>query len=744
MRHSEEPMRHLLDEAMTLHRRGQLDDAEKRYRTLLASEPDDPDVLHLLGVTLCQKGHRHEALASIDRAIGRKPDLAAFHAARGEILRELGRLDEAVDALEEALRLNPSLAVAHNNLGLVHLNAGRPDAALASFDESIRLRQGFTTAAVNRGEALQALERWGEAAECYREILAVDPDNAWVHTYLGHVLVEIGDIDRLDEAVDHCRRAVELDPASGRAHTNLGNVYAELGRLDEALVSYRRAVELDASLSFPWNNIGRLEQQFGRFEVAHDAFRRALELEPRSALFRANYAAFLRTRHRESDSLEQYEIALECDPSRAEVHQGLGETLLILDRRDEARASLEKAIQLRRMPAALIGLGRIFAEDGDFERSNALAREVLARMPKSPEAHFLLASNLRDKLPDADLEVMIGLLDREQFGDEGLASLNFGVATVLDARGRYDEAARYFASANARQSAVLARAGDVPNLSKNAEIVAEVIACFDTSFLQTVQGWGSPSRKPIFVVGMPRSGTTLVEQVLASHPDVHGAGERNDVHRLVGDMSAPSHLPRDIVKALIAMGRPSFRELADRHIDRLSELGGDAHHVVDKMPSNYLHLGLIAALWPGATVVVCRRDPRDVALSCWSNYFGALNWANDLSVIASQIREHDRLIAHWKSVLTTPLIEVDYENFVRDFATEARRLVERIDLRWDPACLNFHSLKRPVRTASLTQVRKPVYTKSVGRWRHYREALAPYFAVLAEGSPKAPEIIPHP
>ncbi len=724
-------MENLLAAALSDHRSNRLDSAEAAYRSLLRAEPDHADAHHLLGVVLCQLGRADEALRSVDRAIERRPDLAAYRAARGEILRELGRLDEAAVALVEALELDPTLATAHNNLGLIRLRAGRAEAAVASFDEALRLRPGLTIALFNRAEALQKLERWEKAAATYRRVLESDPDNPWAHAYLGHVLFEWGDVDRLDEAEAHCRRAVELAPDSYQVQTNLGNIHAAKGDFETAIASFRKAIALEPAQALPWNNIGRAEQQLGRLDAAAEAYEKALALEPQSVRARTNHADLLAERGRELEAITHYRIALENDPLYAQAHNGLGGAFRSLERRDEARAAYEEAIRVRPgFPPPRLNLSRLFAENGDFDRSNEQVRAIIERYPRAPDAYFLLASNLRGKLPDTDLEAMIGLLDHEHFDDAARAAVAFGIAHALDGRKRYDEAARYLEIGNACQAAALARRGDVRDPRHNAEILAGIIAEFDADFFRAVHGRGSPSRLPIFIVGMPRSGTTLTEQILASHSRVVGAGELPDIQRLIGRLAAPSATPAGVVYSLLGMEPAPFHDLAQHHIDRLAALGKNAEHVVDKMPSNYLHLGLIAALWPEAQIIVCRRDPRDIAMSCWSNYFGAINWANDFGAIAEQIIEHDRLMAHWKAVLPRPPIEVAYEELVADFEPQTRRLIEALGLSWDPACLDFHTLKRPIRTASLSQVRKPLYSQSSGRWRNYQATLIPFLEAL--------------
>jgi len=721
-----------LENAIAHHRSGRLDAAEWSYRTWLDAEPDHPDALNLLGVVLCQKGRMIEALEWIERAIGRRPDRAAYHGNRGEVLRELGRDDEAAIALENALTLDPGLATAHNNLGLIHLHNGRVDQALASFGEAVRLRPDFAIAHVNRGDAFETLGRLDEAAAAYRRALEIDPENAWVHAYLGHVLVELGGIDRLDEALEHCRRACALAPGLAQAQTNLGNVLAAMWRHEEALDAYRRAVALDPTLAIPWNNIGRAEQHLGRFDAASAAYENALARDPRAARVHANLASLLAEQDRLDAAVARYRIALQCDPNYAESHDGLALVLVALGRRGEARAAIEEAIRLNpRLVSPQINLARHLAEDGDFERSNAHARIALALHPQSADAYFLLAMNLRDRLPDAELQAMTALLNRKYLSDEALGALGFSIAAVLDARGLYEEAVAILEVANARQAAARARRGETFDRDRSARDVSEAIASFTPEVFSALRGLGSPSRRPIFVVGMPRSGTSLVEQILASHPRIFGAGELLDVPRLARELAGASERPSALVRTLLALGPASIRALADRYLGRFDEFDRSAEHVVDKLPGNYINIGLIAVLWPEARVIVCRRDPRDIAFSCWATYFKELRWANDLRHIAAQIIDHDRLIAHWKTVLPSPMIEVCYEALVADFEPQTRRLIAALGLPWDPACLDFHRLNRPVRTASLEQVRQPIYSRSVGRWKNYQAALAPVFETLA-------------
>jgi hypothetical protein len=240
----------------------------------------------------------------------------------------------------------------------------------------------------------------------------------------------------------------------------------------------------------------------------------------------------------------------------------------------------------------------------------------------------------------------------------------------------------------------------------------------------------------VFVFGMPRSGTTLVEQVLASHTRVHGAGElrlARQIFDAIGGVVGRNDGP---LRSLSALDAKAVRELGRRHQASLHEIirqtfpGSTPDRIVDKMPDNYLYLGLLAIVFPRATWIHVRRDPRDVALSCWMTNFRTIRWANHPDHLANRIREHERVTTHWRDVLPLPVHEVIYEHLVDDFEHEARRLVTACGLAWEPACLRFHQTSRPIRTASVTQVRQPLYRRAMARWRQYETALSDLFGRL--------------
>jgi hypothetical protein len=244
---------------------------------------------------------------------------------------------------------------------------------------------------------------------------------------------------------------------------------------------------------------------------------------------------------------------------------------------------------------------------------------------------------------------------------------------------------------------------------------------------------GAATRRPVFIVGLPRSGTTLVEQILASHPRVHAGGELSFACQSFAAIPAALGRSGDPLACLADLDAPAVRRLAERHLARLDALDeGRADRVTDKDAENDRYLGLLAVLFPNAHFIHCRRDLRDVAVSCWMTHFRWLEWVHDQRSIAARFRRYARLMGHWRRVLPVALHEVDYEEIVADLEGTARKLVAACGLDWDPACLEFHRTRRPVRTASASQVRTPLYSTSVGRWRHYQEEMAELFAACEE------------
>jgi hypothetical protein len=381
---------------------------------------------------------------------------------------------------------------------------------------------------------------------------------------------------------------------------------------------------------------------------------------------------------------------------------------------------------------AHVNLGGIHEKLGDFAAAESSFRAGISDETSRSPALVRLALLLRGKLPDADVELIGERLAASGQTDSTRVNLLFGLTSVWDGRRDYPRAADCAREANALAGAQLGRRNRSYQPDDHERLVSSLIGSLDRAFLARLSRAGLATKRPVFIVGLPRSGTTLIEQILASHPLVYGAGElalaRTDFEAIPGLLGRDHEPP---VACIGEINEDVVERLADRHDRLLEEIdGGSAARIVDKMPDNYIHLGLISALFPGATFIYCRRDFRDVAVSCWLTGFNSIRWTNATEHIASRFQQHVRLMNHWRSVLTGPIHLVDYETTVADLEATARRLVTACGLDWNANCLEFHRTRRVVRTASFAQVRQPVYPSSVGRWKNYQNELADLFAAL--------------
>ncbi len=683
-----------LQSALAAHQRGELEQAAEVYRRLLADNPAHADALHLLGVVALQQGDPGRAVELIRRAIAINSGVAMFHANLAEAYRALGHLDGAADCCRTALRLEPGCSEAANTLGLVLLAQGQTEEAVVQFQTALRLRPSSALACNNLGEALRRQGDRAQAAVCFR-------------------------------------RALQLDPGLAEAHNNLGNVLRALGRLAEARACYAEAFRLRPDAAQTCCNMGQALQQEGKPAEAVAWYEQAVRLAPDAAHFRYHLGTAFEEMGDLARAAEHYEAAVRLDPQDARSHNALGWVRHDSERTAEALHHYQTALRLRPgLVGALCNLGLLHLEEGDFAAAEEAYREALRQRPRHAAAYVRLAALLRDRLPAADEAAMRRLLDDPQVGPAGREHLHFGLAYVCDARKNYAEAAEHLRQANAFALLEQRRRGRTYDPAAHASFVAGLRAAFTPAFFEQVRGLGLDTPRPVFVVGLPRSGTTLTEQILAAHPQVFGAGEQHFGRLDFEVLAAPPATDADRFAALGHLDRTAVEQIARRHLSRLDALDPTALRVVDKMPDNYLYLGLLAALFPRATFIHCRRDLRDVALSCWMTGFRNVPWTNDLDHIALRFQEYHHLMEHWRGVLPVPLLEVDYEEMVSDLEGVARRLVDWCGLEWDPACLAFHQGRRRVRTASLLQVRQPVYRHAVGRWKNYASALGDWFARL--------------
>ena len=727
----------LLRKAREMHAAEDLDGAIKVYDEILAREPGHSIALHDLGILMTRHADFGRAVELLERAVVLRPSNPVWQVDLGEAYRNRGDYRDAVGCCLTALRLRPDFPEALNTLGLALRGAGDLEGALKQFRQALSIRPNFAPAHTNAGLVLQELGRLKDAMAHFRCAIRLSPDCSVTRTSLGLALLAC---DHAAEAFTHFQEAVRLRPDLAVVHHNLGNSLRLLGRTVEARASYLKAIRLDPGITLSYRHIGITLRLEGALVEALRWCKLAAEMEPDNPQLWAELADL-------HQKLDEADRAVECRRRVLELSTAdnvgtridLGWALQEDGRPDEAMEQYRLAQRLRPDWAQpYFALSGVHEEQGDMAEAEAAAREAIRLQPRFPAAYARLATLLRSRLPDADLESIEEMLADPTLGKQPRARLLFAFAHVLDAREQYPRAAACMREANASTLEASRAEGILYDPNDHDRFVTRLMEAFDEGFFRRLAGVGLETRRPIFVVGLPRSGTTLVEQILASHPGVHGAGER-----LFGRQSFES-LPRIVdrgvspIECVASLDEYALKRLAGEHLGKLNALdSGRCDRIVNKLPDNYLYMGLLATMFPRSIFILCRRDLRDVAVSNWISDFRSVRWANDPMHIGSRFLRFLDLVRHWKKTIPSAILEIEYENTVSDLEGVARRLLDACGLDWDPACLDFHRTRRVVRTASLAQVRQPIYTSSVARWKNYEGELADLFAMLADAFPDA-------
>lgn len=575
--------------------------------------------------------------------------------------------------------------------GMSHHRAGRLAEAERCYRAVKRREAGYAEALRLRGMLAYQQRRIEDAIALVRKASEQQPSNPIYHHGLAELLRACA---RPAEAVAAYRRAYALDPARHATGLDLADTLARVGDTDEALAVYRAVVQKQPDYGLAHERIARLLHEHGEPEAARTALERWQACIDPTTAERNRLAAAFAGIGAYARAAELYRKRLEVVAEDASACAGLGGVLQSQGAFDEARAWLERALDLDAT------LGWVYA---------ALVSDRGYRMSPAREAALVRAV----EAPDTDRRAR--------------THMHFALGQLHDRRDEPAEAFAHFRGGNRLQAA--AEPFDARVFGDRVE---RIIDRFTPAFFAARRGYGDASERPVFIVGMPRSGTSLVEQIIASHPEAHGAGELDDIRRMVRELPVMLGTRERYPACVAGLGAERAAALAGRYLDALSARASAAARVTDKMPFNMLWLGLVALLFPNARVVYCRREPMDNCLSCYFQIFNqGLRFSYDLAHLGRVYREHERLMAHWQRTLPLAIHTVDYEALVADQEAESRRLIDFIGLDWDDRCLTFHRTERDVRTASVWQVRQPVYRSSVARWRAYEPWLDELRAGLA-------------
>ena len=694
---------------------GRFADLETTTRGLIRREPNSGLAWKALSVSLTMQGK--DALHAMTTAATLLPDDAEAHGNLGNALQSLRRFDDAAASYRRALEIKPDYPEACNNLGSALRGLGRLDEAVASFRRALEMKADFAEACNNLGNALRGLRRLDEAVASYRRALEIKPCYPEACNNLGNALL---DQKQFDAAAASYRRALQDRPGFAEAHSNLGNALRGLGQLDEAAASYGRALALDPSFAGAHSNLGDVLRDLGRLAEAAASCRGAIELQPELAGAHNSLGNALLDLGQFAEAAASYRRAVALRRDFAEAHINLGLVLRQQGRTAEAEACCGAALEMNPNSAPAVVLqAELQADDGRFAEAEESFTRAAAMDPELPEAWAGIAHLRKMTRSDAAWAAEAQRIAGQRLPARREAYLRFAIGKYFDDVGDFDNAFRNFQRAHEATKSY----GPAYDRQQLTRAVDEMIRFYDDEWAARMPIDSGASARPVFIVGMPRSGTTLAEQILASHPAVFGAGELAYWGAVSAAHLSPAH------------GAEAARGIAvDRAADYLrllKDLSPDALRVIDKMPANFLRLGLIHEALPNARIIHMRRNPIDTCVSIYFQHFkNGHSYANDLDDLAHYYREYLRLMKHWKTRLPeAAILEVSYEGLVEDQETWSRNMLQFIGLAWDPRCIDFHRTSRSVMTASKWQVRQKMNRASVERWRNYEEFIAPLLAL---------------
>ena len=566
----------------------------------------------------------------------------------------------------------------------------------------------------------------GEAEKLYRSLLEEHPQQADALHYLGVIGLQFG---RFDEAVSLIQRAVDARPGYVDAFINLGYGLTALGRYQEAVEQLERALATcpasAAVVAQIRHSLADTLLKMGRPNDALREIRKAVSEGAPSIAMQMSMANILLAAGQVDDAIQCVDEVLKAQPEMAQVRSNLARILHQSGRLAEAIGHYEEL--LVQEPGNVEGhfrLGVVFQDLGEKDKALAAFRNAVRLDSSHTRAWHGISAVSKNAFDEQEVTALLELQQAAGTSSDDRMRLAFALGRHFENAARHDEAAAQYLMANQLKSAELEYEPD-----NHLRAMENIRTRVDRAFLDKWSGAGVPDRTPIFIVGMPRSGTTLIEQILASHSEVFGAGELPFLVNSIVD-TFPISNGIDYTDSFDAASNSSFETVAGQYLDSLPNV--DADRITDKLPHNFLNVGMIRILFPNATLIHCHRDPRDTCFSIYKHLFGSDShaYAYDLRHLARYYNGYKTLMDHWEDVMPGEIHNVEYESIIDNQEQATRELLDACGLEWDPGCLEFHSYERPIATLSASQVRQPVYRGSIGAWKPYEKMLEPLLEIL--------------
>jgi tetratricopeptide (TPR) repeat protein len=634
-----------------------------------------------------RRGQLAAAISGYQQAVACEPSNIDALLLLGQAQLRQGNLDASGKALRRVVTLRPQHGGAQTLLGMVLGRTGHVEDAIACFERALESDPASELALIWKADLLAGCGRNDEAIIAFDKVLALNPANVVAWNNRGLALESVG---RDAEAIESFRRALALQPGSAEVRFSLANALHRSQRHEEAVKHYRQAIAQWPDFARAHAGLGTALFALRRWEGALQSLRQAIRLEPGDAKLHDAIGLTLRHLQRDEESLESFDKALSLSPGDSQIIGNKAGALYVLGRIDEARGLIERAIALNPGDA---GLYRDLAEMKRFAPGDPM------------------------------IGTMEGLLPR--IDAQGQLKLHFALAKVYADVAQPKLAFPHLAQGNALRRRQI-------DYDETAELASldSIAAAFTPPLMRVKAGQGDSSDRPIFIIGMPRSGTTLVERILASHPRVFGAGEQKKFEEAITSVIQPGQPGYPTVVSTLTPQQ--LKAAGAAYLSKMAALVPDDRRFTDKLPANYNYVGLIHLALPNARIINVRRNPLDTCLSIFSiDFADPPGFAYDLGELGRFYLAYERLMDHWRQVLPEGvMLDVQYEDVVEDIEQQARQMLARCGLEWDDACLAFHDQHGTVRTASAYQVRQPLYRSSLGRWKVYADELRPLLEAL--------------
>jgi tetratricopeptide (TPR) repeat protein len=608
----------------------------------------------------------------------------------GAALLAQDKVQPAIDILERTVAAAPQFWQARTDLARALRAAGRFEEARAALRQVVEAAPNLDTAWLAYGDVLVDLEKYPDALFAYERARLTDPHRRRIEEASGALRAQD------HKTAEHIfREILKLDASHVGALCGLGAVSLTVSRVQDAVRLLKHALKQSAHLPLAWRGLSQALLAQGALPEAEAAVRRLLKIEAENPNNWVVLATVYSRLMRQQDALAAFEEASRMNPAEVRLRLSIGHLNKTLGRRLECEQAYQQCLQMD---------------------------------PGMGEAYWSLADLKNYVFSDAEIVSMQSLLKGEGGDNEDQAHLHFALGRAFEHKEDYTAAFEHYATGNRR------RRKTVPfEIEAFENKTRRVRECFDAAFFAARSTSGYPDPSPIFIVGLPRSGSTLVEQILASHSSVEGTFELPNLLTIVREFDH-ADAAHDAYPEIVRAAPPQhLSDLGRRYIEETAPLRGARPYFIDKMPNNFSHVGLIQAILPRAVIIDARRNPMDACFSTYKQHFAeGQSFSYDLDDLGRYYRCYLSLMDHWDAVLPGKVLHLQYELLIRDPETQIRRLLSHCSLPFEPSCLSFHQTQRPVRTASAEQVRQPLYTSGVGYWRHFEVNLQPLKRALGD------------